>query len=65
MSTTLKPCPFCGERDELYPAYRVDEDYRPILPPYAIDCLGCGIDVTPRPGMDAREAWNRRGGETQ
>lgn len=52
----LKPCPFCGERNELYPAYR----WPGTGIPYAIDCLGCGIDVTPREGMNAIEVWNRR-----
>jgi Lar family restriction alleviation protein len=61
--STLLPCPFCGERDELYPAYRVDKDGKCMQPPYAIDCLGCGIDVTPRDGMNAKDAWNRRAGE--
>lgn len=61
---TLKSCPFCGEKSELYPGYRTRRDadgmIRPHGPPYDIDCLGCGITVTPRDGMDAIEAWNRR-----
>lgn len=28
--------------------------------PYQIDCCGCGIDFTPRDGMDVIAAWNRR-----
>jgi hypothetical protein len=28
--------------------------------PYAIDCIGCGIEFTPREGMDVIAAWNRR-----
>lgn len=52
----LKPCPFCGEQGELYPAYRGLRGGTP----YAVDCLGCGIDFTPRDGVDAVAAWNRR-----
>lgn len=57
----LKPCPFCGEADELYPSH----DWPGSGPPYAIDCLGCGIDFVPRAGMDVVAAWNRRTGERQ
>jgi Lar family restriction alleviation protein len=52
----LLPCPFCGEKDELYPSYRLSGASKP----YGIDCLGCGIDFTPREGMDVIAAWNRR-----
>lgn len=57
MSTApeLKPCPFCGESDELYPGFRHLADK-----PYQIDCIGCGTEFTPREGMDAIAAWNRR-----
>lgn len=61
MSRELLPCPHCGERDELYPAYRsMAHDGKLADAPYAIDCLGCGSDFTPRAGIDAIEAWNRR-----
>lgn len=53
----LLPCPHCGEADELYPAYR---SLGLGSKPYAIDCLGCGADFTPREGMDVIAAWNRR-----
>lgn len=56
----LQPCPFCGEAEHLYPAYRLDKSGKCVEPPYAIDCLGCGHDFTPRDGNDARAAWNRR-----
>lgn len=59
MSKHLKPCPFCGEKNELYPAYRGDKGGN-LHSPYAIDCLGCGFDFTPREGMDVFAAWNRR-----
>jgi Lar family restriction alleviation protein len=52
----LKPCPFCGEKNELYPAHRGLGGGEP----FSIDCLGCGIDFTPREGMDVIAAWNRR-----
>lgn len=56
----LLPCPHCGEREHLYPAYRLDKDGKYSGPAYSIDCLGCGADFTPRDGMDAIAAWNRR-----
>lgn len=58
MAETVKllPCPHCGEANELYPAYR-DMGYGK---PYAIDCLGCGADFTPREGFDVIALWNRR-----
>lgn len=52
----LEPCPHCGEAEELYRSYHglgCGE-------PYAIDCLGCGCDFTPREGMDVIAAWNAR-----
>jgi Lar family restriction alleviation protein len=52
----LLPCPFCGEAEELYPAHHGMGEGEP----YAIDCLGCGIDFVPREGTDVRAAWNRR-----
>lgn len=55
-TAALAPCPFCGEQEGLYPAHRGLGGGKP----YAIDCLGCGIDFTPREGMDAVAAWNRR-----
>lgn len=58
--TPLLPCAHCGEVEHLYPAYRLDKDGKCIEPPYAIDCLGCGHDFTPRDGADARAAWSRR-----
>lgn len=58
--TELLPCPHCGETEHLYPAYRLKLSGALITPPYAIDCLGCGHDFTPREGVDARDAWNRR-----
>ena len=56
MSAPLKPCPFCGEAEHLYPAYR----NMGAGAPYAIDCLGCGMDFVPRDGMDVIAMWNRR-----
>src|SRR5688500_7798318 len=52
----LLPCPHCGEAEHLYPAYRNMGD----AAPYAIDCIGCGADFTPREGKDVIAAWNRR-----
>jgi hypothetical protein len=54
--TKLLPCPHCGEANELYPAQRRMGDSKP----YAIDCLGCGADYTPREGFDVVAMWNRR-----
>lgn len=54
--TALLPCPHCGEADELYPAHLGMGGGKP----YAIDCLGCGADFTPRAGTDVIAAWNRR-----
>lgn len=56
MAEQLKPCPFCGECYELYPSHH----WPGSGPPFAIDCVGCGIDFTPREGMDVIAAWNRR-----
>lgn len=53
---SLLPCPFCGEVEELYQALRGMGGGKP----YAIDCLGCGIDFVPREGFDVVAAWNRR-----
>lgn len=58
MSTKLKPCPFCGEPDMLFPAYHGMGHGKP----YAIDCIGCGFDFVPREGRDVIAAWNRRDG---
>jgi Lar family restriction alleviation protein len=58
----LKPCPFCGAKDAIYPGYRrINGELAPA--PYQIDCCGCGIDFEPRMGMDVIAAWNRRAGE--
>lgn len=61
----LLPCPHCGTIEGLYPSYRIkDWTTRPYMTleekPYAIDCVGCGYDFTPRPGMDVIAMWNRR-----
>lgn len=53
----LKPCPFCGETEELYPGFKWPGTGRSI----DIHCLGCGVMVEPSPPEDARIAWNRRG----
>ncbi len=52
----LLPCPHCGFDDELYPAYHDMGAGEP----YAIDCLRCGYDFTPREGLDVRALWNKR-----
>lgn len=52
----LKPCPFCGFDDHLYPAY----DFPGTGPCRGIDCLRCGIDFVPRNGIDVFSAWNKR-----
>lgn len=52
----LKPCPFCGEREELYPTHKWPGGGEP----YAIDCVGCGFDFVPREGSDVVAMWNRR-----
>lgn len=57
---TLKPCPFCGEDKELYPCYYDLGQGEP----YQIDCVGCGMEFTPRKGMDVIAAWNRRSDKT-
>lgn len=54
--SALLPCPHCGEAEELYPAHHGMGGGKP----YAIDCLGCGADYTPRTGADVVAAWNRR-----
>lgn len=56
MSEPLKPCPFCGKDDGLYPSHEWPGGGKP----YAIDCVRCGFDFTPRKGMDVVEMWNRR-----
>jgi hypothetical protein len=56
MTEELKPCPFCGTTEGLYPSYRGLGAGKP----YAIDCVGCGMDFTPREGMDVIASWNRR-----
>lgn len=60
-SPTLLPCPFCGEAEELYQSVHWPGSGAP----YGIDCLGCGIDFTPREGMDVIAAWNRRASPSQ
>lgn len=55
-SVKLLPCPFCGEAEELYQALHGMGGGVP----FAIDCLGCGMDFTPREGNDVVAAWNRR-----
>ena len=60
--TNLKPCPFCGEQDHLYPTYRMGS-IGPDLP-INIQCLGCGIEFTPGSGQSAIMAWNRRSSAT-
>lgn len=52
----LKPCPHCGEANELYRGMRDMGRSGP----FSIDCLGCGADFVPREGMDVVAAWNRR-----
>ena len=56
MSEKLKPCPFCGEKEELYPSY----NWPGVGKPLSIDCIGCGIEFVPREGADVISAWNRR-----
>lgn len=57
----LLPCPFCGHDDQLYPAHH----FPGTGPAYAIDCLRCGMDFTPREGMDVAAAWNRRASQAE
>ena len=52
----LAPCPFCGGTEGLYPSYRGLGGGKP----YAIDCIGCGMDFVPREGRDVIAAWNTR-----
>lgn len=56
MSEHLKPCPFCGETDELSLGFHGFGEGEP----YEVDCLGCGIEFIPRKGVDVIAAWNRR-----
>lgn len=56
VESKLLPCPFCGEKDELYPFYPGSVRGKPT----AIDCLGCGFDFMPREGRNAITAWNTR-----
>lgn len=55
MSEALLPCPHCGDTEGLYPSHRNNGGK-----PYAIDCIRCGYDFTPREGFDVLEMWNRR-----
>ena len=57
----LLPCPFCGHDDQLYPAHH----FPGTGPAYAIDCLRCGIDFTPREGMDVAAKWNTRASQAE
>lgn len=52
----LLPCPFCGERYELYPSHHWPGGGKP----FGIDCLGGGFDFVPREGFDVIAMWNRR-----
>lgn len=65
MSEPLKPCPFCGSTEGLYPGYHrlPGETFKLEPKPYQIDCIGCGIIFEPRRGMDVVAAWNRRAGD--
>lgn len=66
MADPPKPCPFCGEKNEIYPGYRrLPGSFRLADKPYQIDCVGCGIEFEPREGMDVVAAWNRRAGEAK
>ena len=58
----LKPCPFCGEQEHLYPGYRWKNSWSTELEPrpYCIDCVGCGFEFVPREGCDVIAMWNRR-----
>jgi hypothetical protein len=56
MSNEIKPCPFCGDDESVYPSYEWPGSGKP----YAIDCIRCGFDFTPRPGMDVIKMWNTR-----
>lgn len=58
---SLKPCPFCGTDDHLYPAHHHLGHGKP----YAIDCVRCGYDFTPRTGFDVVAMWNRRADDPQ
>lgn len=63
MSEKLKPCPFCGSVRGLYPSYEWQRHEGKIVmtdKPHAIDCICCGYDFTPRPGMDVIAMWNKR-----
>ena len=59
MTEKLKPCPFCGEKDEVWVIQRMDG-------PYWVQCPDCG-------GSGSREAteeeaviaWNRRAYEVK
>lgn len=53
----LLPCPFCGDDEHLFPSHRHPGGGKP----YAIDCVRCGFDFTPREGMDVVALWNKRG----
>ena len=64
MAEKLKPCPFCGERNELYPGYATI-DGKIATEPYQIDCIGCGMDFNPREGQDTIARWNHRPIEQQ
>lgn len=61
MVVSLLPCPFCGKEDGLYPAHHRMGGGKP----YAIDCVSCGFDFTPREGMDVVALWNKRSNPQQ
>lgn len=60
-SQTLLPCPHCGSDEGVYPAHHWPGGGEP----YAIDCIRCGYDFTPREGMDVVALWNRRASDVE
>jgi len=59
MSEKLKPCPFCGEKDEIRHGDRRGTRWAMM---YCDECGATGPDA--ETDADAITAWNRRHGET-
>ena len=67
MTNKLKPCPFCGEKEEIY----LGKFYNPTTwwdsgargeDCYVVCCEKCGANVKEDGEEAVREKWNTRGG---
>ena len=60
---TLKPCPFCGEEDDIRLTRFEDPRFRKMIT-YEVKCFSCGARASDWffDKAGAIRAWNKRGG---